>query len=120
MSTAAASPEIHARSTIRGTWRVPRREVRRPHRAPCVIRVEGSEGEALSGRTVNISKSGLAMHCGEKLPVGTRVEVMLPKSGDEMYSLFGRVVHARRIQAEAFEIGVSLTKPGSVWSRAER
>lgn len=99
---------------------------RRVHRVPCMIRVvadetpasatkgderasgAGERQEVISGRTVNISAAGVAIQTGEMLHVGTQVEVMMAQSGDAYSSMFGKVVHSRRVQAGAFEIGVAI------------
>ena len=86
------------------------RDRRWSHRAPCVLRLLDSGGEAtfeIRGETVNMSASGLAVLVSEPVPAGWFVETVIArKSVQEAIVLRGRVVHSRRMLAGSFEIGV--------------
>ncbi len=66
--------------------------------------------DELRGETVNMSSSGLAIQVGKPIPAGAVIEAIIARwSGREELRLQGRVVHARRMLAGLFEIGVRLT-----------
>lgn len=95
-----------------------RTERRVPHRTRCCIVMRGgAAGErlALSGETVNMSESGVAVILGEPLPTGAIVEVMLQPVEGETTLLFGEVTRGRRVTTGTFEIGIRVTgysRPG--------
>lgn len=65
--------------------------------------------DELRGETVNMSPNGLAIQVGKSIPAGAVVEAIIARwSGREELRLHGRVVHARRMLAGLFEIGVRL------------
>ncbi len=86
------------------------RDRRWSHRAPCLLRLLDSGGEAtfeIRGETVNMSASGLAVQVSEPVPAGMFVETVIAhKSVEEAIVLRGTVVNSRRMLAGSFEIGV--------------
>ncbi len=91
------------------------RDRRWSHRAPCLLRLLDSGGEAMfeiHGQTVNMSASGLAVQISEPVPAGFSVETVIAhKSAEEAIVLRGKVVHSRRMLAGSFEIGVRTEMP---------
>ncbi len=82
---------------------------RAPHRLPCCVRVFDSEQNtwvAKLGHTVNLSSSGLAVQIGMAMPVGARVEAVLPRFEDDPLSISGHVMHSRRVMTGTFEVGI--------------
>lgn len=91
---------------------VRRAERRFPHRTPCCVVTRDSNSGArhsLTGETVNISESGVAVLIGESLPNGAPVEVMLQPVEGETTLLFGEVTRGRRVNCGTFEVGIRVT-----------
>jgi len=106
LSSPAARPAPEARPQQRAERRV-------PHRVPCRVRlVDPSTGEirTVIGQTVNISPSGVAIHVGAAVPIGTWVETLVPHANGEPLFLCGTVVHCRRTLTANYELGVSVSK----------
>jgi hypothetical protein len=87
---------------------VRRRERRAVHRVPCRLRL-CEDGVTLSGETVNISSTGLAVHVGCAIPHGTLVEAIVPQLEGEPLRVTGAVVHTRRVLTGTFEVGIHTT-----------
>ncbi len=113
-SPAAVRHDTHAGGD-RGEFRqrCKRREPRAPHRLPCRVRVfDPAEGTwvAKLGHTVNISPRGIALQVAMAIPIGARVEAVIPRFDAEPCSISGTVHHSRRVLTGAFEIGISTTE----------
>lgn len=98
-SAAVASPARPARDVAR------RRERRAVHRVPCRLRL-CEDDVTLSGETVNISSTGLAVHVGYAIPHGTLVEAIVPQFEGDPLRVTGAVVHTRRVLTGTFEVGI--------------
>ena len=60
------------------------------------------------GETVNLSAGGMAIQVALDLPLGTKVETLVPHADGAPLFLCGTVVHSRRTMRANYEIGVAL------------
>lgn len=89
-----------------------RRHRRVSLRVACCLRMLDEHwhtgGSPEFGETLNVSDSGLAVQLAVPLPLGARVEVLLPHGDGEPACLYGRVTRCRRALSGTYEVGVLL------------
>lgn len=106
-SSLAASPTLTHTALRREL-----REARAAHRVPCRIRaadLRTGQTLILSGETVNLSRSGLAVQLGRDVSAGAEVEAQFIMPDGRPALLLGRVVRSRRVLSGTFEIGIEMT-----------
>jgi hypothetical protein len=108
MQSSLANSLSGAARTVPGGVRR-RAEPRIAHRVPCEIwlldPVSGVR-RVLTGRTVNLSASGIAVHVGEPVACGTTVEALMLPAPQAPRRLAGAVRHVRRVLTGTFELGI--------------
>ncbi|MBN2445652.1 MAG: PilZ domain-containing protein [Phycisphaerae bacterium] len=95
------------------TERRRRADRRFPHRLPCQVRVYDTaqrEWVTRSAQMVNISATGLAVQVGMVVPIGSRVETVIPRPETEAWRVSGTVTRTQRVLAGTFEIGIRASK----------
>lgn len=90
--------------------RPPRRDVRRPLRVPCRLRITCSDGQrVVMGMTLNVSAGGLAVLAAATPPLGAHIEAEISRFEQPPLLFAGRVVRCRRMLGDEYEIGLSLS-----------
>ncbi|MGD8453013.1 MAG: PilZ domain-containing protein [Phycisphaerae bacterium] len=105
----ASAERTTARQQAVADQRPARQEVRISLRVACRVTLydpETRQSTALIGRTINVSSTGFAIQLNRLVPSGTWIEALVPRhTGDPMF-VCGTVVHARRVLADTYEMGV--------------
>lgn len=82
---------------------------RAPHRLPCHLRVfDATQGTWVTrpAQTVDLSPAGLAVQIAMAVPVGSRVEAIVPRFEEPPMRVTGRVMHSRRVLTGTFQVGI--------------
>lgn len=106
---------VSSRSTPVGSLafeRHTRGEPRVAHRMPCRVLLTDAETGSritLAGETLNLSRRGLAVQVGQKIPTGLTVEVLIEAPDGGPSCLVGAVIHSRRVLSGTYELGIGVT-----------
>ncbi|MBI5865741.1 MAG: PilZ domain-containing protein [Planctomycetes bacterium] len=91
--------------------RNPRLETRVCHRVPCRVNmIDSGQSEpiAIDGETLNVSRTGIAVQVGMRVPEGATVEVLVAHADGAPSCLVGKVVHSRRVTTGTYEVGIGV------------
>lgn len=98
----AVDPFGHARERRETRGRV-------AHRVPCELKIElAGRTLELVGRTTNVSASGLSVQVPCSVQPGAPVQASLHMLHGTPMLVRGVVVHARRVLADEYELGIQI------------